>query len=200
MIIEKTNIAYQTPKPWRSPLRHDQSIFAPCLLASSHSMAPRGNETKARAWDGTSTKKMGCTKSLVMPHPLGLFDDVPCSFSRHLRIHFVESFSILWLGSSMVHPVHPDSFTFFLISKTFACRNFALLPYHQTFACIMDCGEMMGWEMGGDGWGWVGMFMIFIAHWWSWRLGLYRTYCAATASRCTYQAHVVPENIDVNEC
>ena len=67
------------------------------------------------------------------------------------------SFSILWLGSSMVHPVHPDSFTFFLISKTFACRNFALLPYHQTFACIMDCGEMMGWEMGwemgGDGWG-----------------------------------------------
>ena len=133
--------------------RHDQSIFAPCLLASSHSMAPRGNETKARAWDGTSTKKKGLHQKPRHASSTWVV------WWRSMQFFKTSSDSFCWvLFNPLTWFIHgpPRSswfFHFFLISKTFACRNFALLPYHQTFACIMDCGEMIGWEMGGDGWG-----------------------------------------------
>ena len=47
-------------------------------------------------------------------------------FFETCTIFFVGSFSMLWLGSSMVHPVHPDSFT------CFWCKNYlhtGTLPY-----------------------------------------------------------------------
>lgn len=100
----------------------------PVGVFTFHGSQRKRNESEGVGRHGC-TKKTGCTKSLVMPHPLGLFDDVPCSFSRHLRIHFVESFSILWLGSSMVHPVHPDSFTFFWLANHLHAGT---LPYFLT--------------------------------------------------------------------
>lgn len=112
-MIKKTNMAYQTPKPWRSPLRHDQSIFAPCLLASSHSMAPRGNETKARAWDGTSTKK-----KRVAPKASSCLIHLGCLMTFHAVFQDIFGFILLSPFQSF-DLVHPWSTPFILILSPF---------------------------------------------------------------------------------
>ena len=151
-MIIKTNIAYQTPKPWRSRgmtraylLRACWRLHIPWLPEETKRKRGRGT-ARLHKKNGLHQKPRHASSTWVV-------------WWRSMQFFKTSSDSFCWvLFNPLTWFIHgpPRSswfFHLFLISKTFACRNFALLPYHQTFACIMDCGEMMGWEMGGDGWG-----------------------------------------------
>jgi len=93
--------------------RHDQSIFAPCLLASSHSMAPRGNETKARAWDGTVAQK-----KRVAPKASSCLIHLGCLMTFHAVFQDIFGFILLSPFQSF-DLVHPWSTPFILILSPF---------------------------------------------------------------------------------
>ncbi len=144
-------------------------------------------ETKRKGQRGRHREKKTLHQT---PPPLGWFDDFRCSFSKLVGYFLLDPFQCFDL-------VHPWSTPFTLILSPFLDQRknctqelcpTALPPDFRMYYGLRGDDGM------GDGWGWVGIFMIFSG--WSWRLGLYRTYSAATASRCTYQAHVVPVSQD----